>query len=371
MFNIFGIWMDDKCIANSMVLTMIYGVSVIVLFIITPQFCHFIYMYKARDNVIAFADEFYVSMSSLMIVCKDFCLIKHKKKIKGLMKSMDSEIFRPESPEQYKRIFEVMGKYKKLFWLISFVNVSFCVCVIINPLFDTNKTDTKYVLPLVDCYPFAVNESPVYQIMYVYQIFVCFYLMMHNYPFDVFIVDLLGFCIAECDVLCEQIDNLKLEKSPSSYDRKLTTCIKHHKAISRFFQDVERIFSFPILQQYFCNLISSCTTMFRLSIAEPMSVDFYKTLSYQSCLLLQMFLYCWTASSLTEKSQKIPVLAYDSYRLDVKKSTQSNLKLFIAKSQHPLLLKTLLFSLSMEQYLQLIRNSFSYYTVLTSLNEDS
>ncbi|XP_072383873.1 odorant receptor 46a-like [Diabrotica undecimpunctata] len=325
-------------------------------------------MYKARNNVMDFADEFYVSMSSLMVIFKDYTMIVYRKQVRKLIESMDFDIFQPLNFKQQKSSNTVMNMWKKMFWLISFMQISFGLCVLITPTLDRLRTGAKY-LPLVDCYPFYIYASPVYEIMYIYQSFLLFYLIFHSFLFDTFIAGLLAFCVAECDLLHDNLRNLKQQMTHIEYGNRLVKCIKHHEELRKFTRNIENLFSMVILEQYFCTLISCCTNMFKISVVEPMSVEFFKDICYQCSLLLQMYMFCWFATVLIAKSELLPVAAYDSYRLDASKPTQTNLKLFIGKTQHSLKIKTPLFSLSMEQYLQLLRNSFSYYAVLTTLNE--
>lgn len=73
-----------------------------------PQICHVIYMYKARNNVKAFADEFYVSLTSLMVVFKDISMMTNFDKIQGMLVDVDSDTFKPRTPRQQKMIYEVI-----------------------------------------------------------------------------------------------------------------------------------------------------------------------------------------------------------------------------------------------------------------------
>ncbi|XP_050508171.1 uncharacterized protein LOC114329769 [Diabrotica virgifera virgifera] len=305
LFNIIGLWTNEKLIAGSLIFTVLYSILALSFFIIAPQFCHVIYMYKARNNVMDFADEFYVSMSSLMVIFKDYTMIVYRKKVRQLIDSMDYDIFQPLNSKQQKSSSAVMNMWQKMFWIISVMQISFGLCVLITPALDRLRTGAKY-LPLVDCYPFYIYASPVYEMMYIYQSCLLFYLIFHSFLFDTFIAGLLAFCVAECDLLHDNLQNLKQQMTHVEYGKRLIKCIKHHEELRKYSN---------------------------------------------------------------AKSELLPVAAYDSYRLDALKSTQTNLKLFIGKTQNSLKIRTALFALSMEQYLQLLRNSFSYYAVLTTLNE--
>lgn len=91
-----------RFIGGSLTLTIIYSILAILLFIIAPQFCHVVYMYKARDNVVAFADEFYVSLASVIVVFKDYDMIRKRKIISEMLDTMDSEIMQPSKGQTQK-----------------------------------------------------------------------------------------------------------------------------------------------------------------------------------------------------------------------------------------------------------------------------
>lgn len=95
-----GIWFNPKTLRKTSLFIAAYILTVNALCIYMPQICHVIYMYKARNNVKAFADEFYVSLSSLMVVFKDLSLMRNFEKIQELLADVDSDMFKPNSEKQ-------------------------------------------------------------------------------------------------------------------------------------------------------------------------------------------------------------------------------------------------------------------------------
>lgn len=106
-FKVTGIWLDLMNLKQSSYPKIFYCLIVNALFILAPQICHVIYMYNARDNVEAFADEFHVSLSSLMVVFKSYSLIRYFEIIYKLIGSMDDEIYQPKNEYQKKQTKEV------------------------------------------------------------------------------------------------------------------------------------------------------------------------------------------------------------------------------------------------------------------------
>lgn len=129
--TLLGIWFDPKTFGKKSILVAIYIFFVNICFIFMSQICHFIYMYKARHNVVDFADEFYISLSSLMVVFKDYSLIKNFDKIQAMLKDIDSDIFVPKSRKQQSIIYQVsfLIQRKKSFTIHFTKLSSFGVCL--------------------------------------------------------------------------------------------------------------------------------------------------------------------------------------------------------------------------------------------------
>nr|QNH68053.1 odorant receptor 29 [Apriona germarii] len=266
-----------------------------------------------------------------------------------------------------------MGGWLLVYYTYTYLEGSFCLLHLVSPIVDSIINGTK-LLPLVDCYPFPIFVSPTYQFMYVYQALVLIWLCWQNYNIDTLITGFLSFSALQCDILCDNLINLKLGEGEEDDEikkmqEKLVACVEHHSRIDRFIRDVEFCFSWNILEQLACSVITFCTTMFKISLSEPMSKEFFTTIIYQAACFLQVFIYCWSGSVLEEKSEKIPSAAYQCDWVDASKGFKSTLLNFTQRVQRPLRMRTVLFPLSLDVFLQIIKSSFSYYTVLSTLNE--
>lgn len=102
-----ALWFDPKTFGKTSKFLIAYILMVNTFCVGMPQICHVIYMYKARNNVKAFADEFYVSLTSLMVVFKDVSMMMNFKKIQRMLADVDSETFKPRTPQQKDMISEV------------------------------------------------------------------------------------------------------------------------------------------------------------------------------------------------------------------------------------------------------------------------
>lgn len=100
----FGLWYNVKYFRQSPKLITAYILVVNLFCIYLSQICHFVYMYKARSNVMAFADEFYVSLTTLMVVFKNFSMLRNSDRIHKILEEVDAKIFKPRNSVQMKMI---------------------------------------------------------------------------------------------------------------------------------------------------------------------------------------------------------------------------------------------------------------------------
>nr|CAI5829842.1 unnamed protein product [Callosobruchus analis] len=325
IFKMTGLWcgLNTKGVSKSI---FIYSIVVQILFILSPQICHVIYMYRARNNVKDFADEFYVSLSSIVVVFKDFSLMKNFDVVREMIDTMDMKMMQPKTDMQKRKFHSLMGKWKRIYWTYTTICITFVIMQLANPAIDRFLNGSK-LLPLVDCYPFDIYTSPVYEI------------------------------IAQCDILCDNLSSIKLQRlgrdieiDKEELTKELRSNIKHHQEIFRFIRKLEQVFSLNIFEQYSCSLITFCTTMFKFSLTEPFTQEFFTIIFYQTSVFLQMFAFCWAGTLLTSKSDKISTAAYQSDWIRATKAYKKNLIIFIKSSHRPLVYRTFIFALSLDLF---------------------
>lgn len=129
-----------------------------------------------------------------------------------------------------------MGGWLRVYYAYTYLDASFCLLHLVSPIVDSIINGTK-LLPLVDCYPFPIFVSPTYELMYVYQALVLIWLCWQNYNIDTLITGFLSFAALQCDILCDNLINLKLEgdddEEIKKLHEKLVACVEHHSRIDR------------------------------------------------------------------------------------------------------------------------------------------
>ncbi|RZC42934.1 7tm 6 domain containing protein, partial [Asbolus verrucosus] len=122
----------------------------------------------------------------------------------------------------------------------------------------------------------------------------------HLLDTDIFMAALMMIIGAQCDLLCEDLKNLK-NSVVSDFVASLIECIKRHKKILSFAEDSNKFFNQIVLGQFFMSTVTLGLTMFELSLVEPLSTEGYPLLFYESSLTVQLFLYCWFGNEVAIK----------------------------------------------------------------------
>ncbi|RZC34801.1 7tm 6 domain containing protein [Asbolus verrucosus] len=93
-----------------------------------------------------------------------------------------------------------------------------------------------YEFPLPAWYPYNTKQSPIYEITYAYQAVSTWILVSTDVNIDMFLAALMMYVGAQCNILCDNLRNLKncyTENGWFDFNDNLIGCIKHHKEILR------------------------------------------------------------------------------------------------------------------------------------------
>ncbi|KAJ3663569.1 hypothetical protein Zmor_007818 [Zophobas morio] len=165
---------------------------------------------------------------------------------------------------------------------------------------------------------------------------------------------------AQCDMLCDNLRNLKGENIEEDLDK----CVKHHKAILELSKKGNKFYNWILLLQFFTSAVSLGFSMFLLTQVTPFTSEFFSFIVYGSAVVVEIFLYCWFGNEVEIKSSKIP---YSVFQSDWTNSPQvhKNIVFFTIRTQRSIKLSALnLFFLSLETFKAILRTAWSYFAVL-------
>ncbi|RZB40717.1 7tm 6 domain containing protein, partial [Asbolus verrucosus] len=253
---------------------------------------------------------------------------------------------------------------------------------------DGNVTvvaNTK-IMPYTTWIPFDYNESPLYELVFVFQIFatvvygfyigatdalICGFMMMIKSQFLI-IKNSLDRLVAKAQSdEIEDADRIELldEKSQKIAAKLTNECVFHHQELIAMCEKAEDTFCYLMLLQFLSSLLIVCFALFQLSTLSPSSVQFFSMVNYLLLMGFQLLCYCWHGNEVQLVSGLISSYAYDINWVILNESIKKSLILLMMRSQRPCYFTAGKFSLlSLETFMTIIRGGGSYFMFLRQMN---
>ncbi|KAK9883085.1 hypothetical protein WA026_001287 [Henosepilachna vigintioctopunctata] len=257
------------------------------------------------------------------------CLIKRQvhsmkwKTVVAILKDLNREELQPRNAKQM----EIFNNAFKL-WTLSF-NLFFSMQYIVSffflfqPYFTDSRSRGKLIFP--SWYPVDVSKFPFYDIVHFYQMYAIFLAAMSTICLDSFCGALMTYVAAECDILCDTLENL-YEETKGKVDQTLSPkidyeleilqrlndtlneCVIHHKIILRLSRKVSDYLNLMVMSQCFVYVSFASFALFALTVVQSETSKFIMGMSLLLSFI-QLFQYCWMGNEVLVKvSSFIPVI---------------------------------------------------------------
>ncbi|XP_068909801.1 odorant receptor 4-like [Tenebrio molitor] len=215
---------------------------------------------------------------------------------------------------------------------------------------EARDTDDQIRLPLSGWFPFKTDESPMFEIVYAYQIVTTVVNGLTVICMDTFMMGCIMVISGQLSVLNNAFANIKHSDETTAARRNLIQNIVHYRNIIQFADEMT------------CLLYDDVSVM---------SLQFVPMFLYEGCILLEIFLWCYYGNEVKVKSEQLTTSAFKSDWSDCNKEYKKNLLLFMIRSQRPLeLYAGGYFPLSLQTFMAIVKSSWSYFAVLNSVRSD-
>ncbi|XP_037905132.1 odorant receptor 67c-like isoform X2 [Hermetia illucens] len=145
---------------------------------------------------------------------------------------------------------------------------------------------------------------------------------------------------------------------------KLAECLEYHQLILRIRDDIENLFKYPILFQFFVSLLVIVVTGFQ-AIVLPAAEGGLLIYFYCSGVFFQLFSICWFTNQVMEENKLLVQAGYDTAWFEYGDRYCKMLLIFMINAQKPLTFTIGGFSgLSLNTFSGVLSRSYSYIAVL-------
>ncbi|SPP74074.1 blast:Odorant receptor 46a%2C isoform B [Drosophila guanche] len=195
-------------------------------------------------------------------------------------------------------------------------------------------------LPVGTYNPFVDGPgSAGYWLLYCYQCLALSTSCLTNIAFDSLCCSLFIFVKCQLNILALRLQHLG--KANTSIDVQLRQCIRYHMAIVDLAENIERLFCQPISMQIFCSVLVLTANFYAIAMLSDEKLALFKFVSYQACMLIQIFMLCYFAGEIIHCSVGLPHRLYDSNWMDWNRCDRRNVLLFMQRLHYELRIRTI------------------------------
>ncbi|EFN71828.1 Putative odorant receptor 13a [Camponotus floridanus] len=235
-----------------------------------------------------------------------------------------------------------------------------------------HKNDQETItreLPIKMEFPFNVDNSPIFELVLVVQLFhdlsvACIIAML-----NALLVTLVLHISGQIDIMRQGL--LEIPSKNHSSLAAIKVLISRHQRIINLSDNIEDLFSNIALLQFIWNTLVICCIGFLIIISigtEEGATMITKSLIFYVAITLEAFVFCYAGEYLSAKSKSISDAAYECLWYDLTPSECRILMFLMLRSQKRLTITAgKMTDLSLEGFTTIMKSSVSYISVLRAL----
>ncbi|XP_046436021.1 odorant receptor 4-like [Neodiprion fabricii] len=230
-------------------------------------------------------------------------------------------------------------------------------------------------LPLNSWYPFPFSHSPIYQIMYVFEVFLGNVMVIAHTGIDSLLVTIIFHLCGQLEILRSCIEEFRTEeRSEEMMWADVKFIVKRHEWIINSARSLEKSFNKILFSQLLAGTLHICLAGF--SVLQAMESNntsvFVKFGLLLTMALQQLFIYSLAGDYLTSQGTLIRVAAYKATWYKLPPSVSRSFLLIMIRATKPITLTAGKFSvMSLPNFTSLIKSAVSYLSVLRAMNTDN
>nr|QRF70978.1 odorant receptor [Semiothisa cinerearia] len=147
--------------------------------------------------------------------------------------------------------------------------------------------------------------------------------------------------------------------------RRFVRCVEHYKQIIGYVKEVESTFGEAMVVQFLVMAWVICMTVYKMVGLSITSAEFVPMTVYLSCMLAQLFIYCYFGTQLKYESELVTQSIYSSDWLVLSPQFRRQLLVMMQVSSRPLLPRiAYVVPMSLETYIAVLKSSYTLFTFL-------
>ncbi|XP_071631638.1 odorant receptor 49b-like isoform X2 [Temnothorax longispinosus] len=171
--------------------------------------------------------------------------------------------------------------------------------------------------------------------------------------------------------LCCQITILESRLKGIIYGHyTLSDCVRHHHHIIEYAYATNAKFTKIIAFQFVASTFIMCSNLYQLS-RNKFNANFIGLISYTSCVLAEIFIYCWFGNKLKLMSFQLVDNIFETEWIALDNKTKRSLLIIMNRAMRPIEFTHTahILNMNLDSFVALLKTSYSAYNLLVKIQE--
>ncbi|XP_076388995.1 odorant receptor 10-like [Megachile rotundata] len=292
------------------------------------------------------------------VLVKNAMMSLHRANILILIKRLDENYFLPVTKQEM----EIRSRFDKLIESSSKAYTAIlmsCLCCIIITVFVIGFTKRMLICRI--WVPYNYSSTSLYIVTSMYEGMGACYGISASSACECLYTGLLLHICCQFEILEHRFRSLN-----SNPIYTANHCASHHHLIYKYAEAVNEEFRGIMSFQFFSSMSILCLTIYHLAYAEN-STAFMATGLYMTCVLCQMFYYCFYGDMVKTKSIEFIDKLFQSGWASWNGSSKMVLLMVMRRSRTPIEFTSMhIVTLNLESFMSLLRTSYSAFNLMSS-----
>ncbi|KAL6422685.1 hypothetical protein ACFW04_010728 [Cataglyphis niger] len=357
ILTLVGCWRPESW--SSLSMHIIYDAYTVFMIILLYTFLvsQFLDIIWNVDNAEEFTENFYATLASVVSCSKILSLLVNRNNINTLANILVEEPYRPLDIDEMK----IQFKFDRLIYTntvcYTILVETTCVCITMTSLLtEFRKRSLTYRAWL----PYDYNSSTiVFCLTYAHQLISLTAGSLVNVACDSLICGLLV-------QICCQIEILEYRLSKiSNNHNNLRDCVCHHNLILKYAFRLNNKFRMTIAMQFIVSTLVVCSNLYQMTKSSTVNASYLPLLLYMSCMLTQIFIYCWYGNEVKLKSTQLMYNIFGMNWLSLDRNLKESLLIIMNRAIIPIeFTSAYVLSMNLDSFVGLLKTSYSVYNLL-------
>ncbi|XP_043253244.1 uncharacterized protein LOC122397858 [Colletes gigas] len=370
-----GIWPLDK--DDSLLRTVKRFVNIgiifsLMCFLLVP---HVIYTFHDCENLTRYMKVIAAQVFSLLGIVKFWTMIINKKNIRYCLTKIEEQYKNIECEED-RLIMTRSAKIGRFFQTVylGFTYGGALPYHIILPFMSDRvvKRDntTQIPLPYLSNYVFfVIEESPIYEIMFVLQMVISTIILSTNTGISSLIATTVMHCYGLFKVVNRKIETI-FDGNKKEIQERLKTIVEHHLQAIEFAEMIEKALSIVFFSEIIGNTIIICFLEYGV-LVEWEDHKTFSMITYfvlMTSIFVNVFIMSFIGDRLKEESERVGETIYFIRWYDLPTDIVMNIRMIILRTKRPTnLTAARIFDVSLQAFCDVCKSSAAYLNFVRTM----